>query len=82
MYIQNLSYPLYRLGCHQLPKRGRLKVSRPLKIVLVINDNMVYGTNVIIECLKRFSPGDAYNNMEMHAKGQHEDQYGSKTRYK
>ena len=46
---------------------------------MVINDNMFYGTNVIIECLKMFSPSDEHNNMEMHAKGRHEVQYGSKT---
>jgi hypothetical protein len=26
-------------GCHRLPKRGRLKASRPLISVLVIHDN-------------------------------------------
>jgi hypothetical protein len=36
---QNLSYITPLDGCHQLPKRGRLKASRPLIRVLVINDN-------------------------------------------
>ena len=36
---QNLSYITPWNDCHQLPKRGRLKASRPLNCVLVINDN-------------------------------------------
>ena len=31
---------LQNLCCHQLPKRGRLKASRPLIHILVINDNI------------------------------------------
>ena len=42
--------PPYTLCCHQLPKRGRLKASRSLNHVLVINDN-VYGLTISFEMM-------------------------------
>jgi hypothetical protein len=45
---QNLSYTTPLNGCHQLPKRGRLKASRPLIRVLVINNNH-YGLTILFE---------------------------------